>query len=363
MAVGMESNSLKTVAFIGSAGIPNCYGGFESFLESIAPVIVRKGFRVVVSCDGSRYSDQSTRFLGVERVFLHVRANGALSTIHDILAFFRILSVANVIVVLGVSAGPFFLLMRLFASITRKKLLVNVDGIEWRRKKFSKPVRFVLRVFDVLAQISANKIIYDNPALKPYIFSVFHHKSVFIPYSGDHVLRLSTPKVHARPTALTICRIEPENNIELMIQGALCSSIENYTIIGNWGNSDYGAKLQQHFSHEDRLSLLDPIYDPIVIAKYRESCAIYLHGHSVGGTNPSLVEMLFYDCYILCFDCIFNRNTAGQLASYFNDSKSLAYEIDEFLKSPKKHPRTPPKKYTSDFIANQYIEASFNFES
>ncbi|MDP0964761.1 glycosyl transferase, partial [Klebsiella pneumoniae] len=96
-----------------------------------------------------------------------------------------------------------------------------------------------------------------------------------------------------------------------------------YTIVGNWNHSDYARTLRLRHSHEPRLRFLDPIYDPLKLAELRAGCEFYLHGHSVGGTNTSLVEMLFYDCSILCFDVDFHRRTAGGEASYFASAKDL----------------------------------------
>lgn len=129
----------KTIAFIGSAGVPNIYGGFEMFLESCTPGILKSFAKVFVTCDRSKYADRSRNWRGVTRVFVPVGANGASSVLHDLLAFFAVLWRADAIVVLGVSGGIFFPLFRLIASLMGKKLIVNVDGIEWRRAKFPVP--------------------------------------------------------------------------------------------------------------------------------------------------------------------------------------------------------------------------------
>jgi len=344
-------------AFIGSNGIPNKYGGFESFLEAICPEMVKRGYEVIVTCDPSRYSEREPFFEGVHRVFVSIKANGFRSTLHDLVAFFKVFAKSDVIVVLGVSAGPFFLIFRVCCWASGKRLVVNIDGIEWRRTKFSKPIRFVLWVYDLMAQISANTIIYDNRQLLNFIKPAFRSKAMLVAYSADHVIR--NPAVKLVPkTALTICRIEPENNIELLILGALASGIDTYTFIGNWNNSSFGKALKAKYADEPQLQLLDPIYDLDLLVNYREACAFYLHGHSVGGSNPSLIEMLPYGCHILCYDCGFNRETTGVDAKYFSSPEDLARLINLNLDVPHSGDRVIQERYTKKYIADRFIQLS-----
>lgn len=342
-------------AFIGSNGIPNKYGGFESFLEAICPEMVNLGAKVIVTCDANKYLERAPQFEGVDRKFISIRANGFRSTLHDLFAFLAVFSKADVIVVLGVSAGPFFLFFRTLCWVSRKQLVVNIDGIEWRRTKFSKPIRFILWAYDLLAQISANIIIYDNKELLSFVKPIFRSKAILVAYSADHVLRNSEIELKEK-TALTICRIEPENNIELLITGALASDLEKYTIIGNWNNSAYGKTLKEKYADNRMLQLLDPIYDIDKLVDYREACAYYLHGHSVGGSNPSLIEMLPYSCHILCYDCGFNRETAGSDAQYFASPNGLATLINSSLSKPHSNSRIVQERYTKKYIATEFIQ-------
>ena len=133
----VESKQRRHLAIIGSVGIPNRYGGPEAFAESIAPALVAKGYEVTVTCDRSRYTDDlSEIFNGVRRIFIGIGANGATSPLHDLVAFMRVVRRAHYILVLGVSGGLFFPLFRLACVLTGSRLLVNIDGVEWRRSKF-----------------------------------------------------------------------------------------------------------------------------------------------------------------------------------------------------------------------------------
>jgi glycosyltransferase involved in cell wall biosynthesis len=218
-------------------------------------------------------------------------------------------------------------------------------------------VRLILRIYDALAQMAAHQIIIDSPALASYVLPVFRKKMHYVAYSGDHVPPKSGEKIEGPKYGLTICRIEPENNLETTIAGFLKSNLPRYIIIGNWNHSAFSRALREKYAGEPRLQFLDPIYDQSLIARYRENCTIYFHGHSVGGTNPSLVEMLFYACPILCFDCSFNRHTAGKNAKYFSSAENLASVVNETLaeEPAPRHPETLVQ-YTKKRIAEQYIE-------
>lgn len=346
------------IAFIGTAGVPNCYGGFESFLEFCGPVIARQVKSVTVTCDASLYTDQQPQFQGMHRIFLPVRANGAMSVLHDLLAFFAVFRRSTHIIVLGVSGGAWFPVFRLLCDLFGKRLLVNVDGVEWRRTKFSPTKRLLLRCFDAMAQLCAHVVIYDNAALRDYLWRFALPKAVQIGYSGDHAKRLPELEGNREPgTALTICRIEPENNVDLMIEGVLRSKLLKYTIVGNWSHSSYGCGLKDRYANNERLELLDPIYDLQRLTELREKCDSYLHGHSVGGTNPSLIEMLFYDCKIFCFDVPFHHETAGSSAQYFRDADDLAVLLDTAPVADPVERQVRRSAYSSQQIAAQYISA------
>lgn len=340
------------IAFIGAAGLPNRYGGFESFLEACAPLLA-KGHVVTVTCDAAKYPDLAPEWQGVRRVFLKVPANGAASVLHDVVAFARVVGRADAIVVLGVSAGVAFPIMRLICALLGRRLVVNVDGVEWRRAKFGRARRAFLRISDSMAQIFAHKVVVDSAALLPFLTTAGRRKATCIAYSGDQVIRLPWPD--ARDRLLTICRIEPENNCHLLLEAVAGSDCAlHYDFIGNWDASDYGRALRRHYADHPRITLHDPVYDEQVVARHRERCAIYLHGHSVGGTNPSLVEMLFYDCRIVAFDCPFNRETAGDAARYFDDVPALIRQLadSEGLGLDRTAIR---ERYTRANIANRYL--------
>lgn len=352
-----DNNDLK-IAFIGAVGLPNRYGGFEAFLEHCAPVVARNCGSVIVTCDASVYADKAQNFEGVKRIFIPLKANGAMSVFHDLFAFFSVFFQATHIVVLGVSGGLWFPFLRFIADLFGKKILVNVDGVEWQRGKYGGVKRAFLWFSDRLSQIFAHRVIYDNAALRSYVVGWASSKATMIPYPGDYVLKSAIAR-KADWSALTICRIEPENNIEMLLMGALESPVECYTFVGNWGASEYGRALRKKYSTFSKLDLRDPIYDPSELAALRDSCSVYIHGHSVGGTNPSLVEMLFYDCAILCFDVPYHRETTLGNAAFFADKEDLSRLLanSDRLGNLSHDREALRRMYTRDSIASAYISA------
>lgn len=344
----MSKQAVPRIAFIGSVGIPNRYGGFEAFLEHTCPSMLNGAESVTVTCAESMYPGERGPYEGVDRVFIPCEANGVWSIFHDLLAFMAVVHRSSHIVVLGVSGGLWFPLFRCICLLTGKRLLVNVDGVEWKRGKFSHWKRAFLWCLDYMAQRFSHTIIIDNASLQ----ARFPTKAVVIAYPGDHVLRVGAEK--QRNAALTVCRIEPENNIELLILGVLGSRSHSYVFIGNWENSEYGRGLRRKYSGNTRLRLLDPIYDQTELAHYREECSSYVHGHSVGGTNPSLVEMVYYDCHIYCFDVSYHHTTVGAHARYFRSAKQLSALLDLEAAAPESRDDLRVQ-YSRERISRQYL--------
>ena len=347
-----------SISFVGAVGLPNRYGGFEAFLEHCAPVMARKGALITVTCDAKVYPDRRPDYSGVRRVFINVPANGVWSILHDFLAFFSVIGFSKYVVFLGVSGGIWFPLFRGVADLLGVKLLVNVDGVEWQRAKYRGFRKKFLWFSDRVAQFFSHKVVYDNAALREYVSSRSRARAVMIAYPGDYVMRVDGV-VRQAYTALTVCRIEPENNIEMLILGALQSSVDQYVLVGNWEASVYGRELRERYRCESRLVMLDPVYEPMELARLREGCSVYIHGHSVGGTNPSLVEMLFYDCRILCFDVPYHRETTWGYAEFFSSPEELGSLLSARSSGcvdldARKRLR---QVYTREAISRMYIDA------
>lgn len=324
------------IALIGTDGIPARYGGFETFVEQVAPQLVTLGHQVMVVGSSIGRSGLPPVVPGVRVVNLPLRANGASSVLYDLVSFFCVVWWADAVVLLGVSAGLF---TPLFCFLARgSRLVINVDGLESRRQKWAGLKGKFLALSEKLAVRFATRVVSDNKAIADLLAQRYGRESSVIAYGGDHVLKLPLDEAAARlfcafgllpgSYAFTVARIEPENNIGLMIEGFLASRQPLYVIVGNFKQTEYGRGLQQRYAGETRVRLVDSNYDPALLASLRGLCAVYLHGHSVGGTNPSLVEMLPYGCPILAWDCSFNRHTLQGSGWYFGSASSLSEMLD-----------------------------------
>lgn len=320
------------VAIIGSDGLPARYGGFETFVEQVVPHIIAAGHEVMVvgSAVGRQVSDTPRR-LGLQVVNLPIRANGTSSVAFDVWSFARVACWADAVLVLGVSAGIF---VPFFRRLTRQsRLVVNVDGLESSRSKWAGARGRFLAFSEAAAVRSATRLVADNAGIAEILRARFNRDSAVIAYGADHVQPrpddasckpvLSEFGLEADGYALTVARIEPENHIGLMIEAMLASPLRRYAIVGNFGHGGYGRELRNRFNSEPRLCLIESVYDPHVLACLRSRCAIYLHGHSVGGTNPSLVEILPYVRPVAAWRCSFNRATLRRSGAYFETSEEL----------------------------------------
>ena len=323
---------IKIVPLVGTVGVPARYGGFETLAEQLCCQISADDVQFVVYCERHSYhaTERTENFNGHQRVFLPLKANGVSSLFYDALALldavFR--RRASEIFIFGYSGAWILPLLKLVRP--RINYIVNVDGMEWRRDKFSGPTKLLLKALEWCAARAASVVIADNSALAELFRDRYKFEPVVIAYGGDHTLvreesfcQPALVEDAAPGHYLAIARIEPENNSEMIIQG--CISVgAPLVFIGNWMANNYGRKLRAKYGDAPDIQLLDPIYDQTDLASWRAGAVGYIHGHSVGGTNPSLVEALFHTNQVASFDCSFNRATMSGTGDYFSDADSLA---------------------------------------
>ncbi|MBV7405697.1 DUF1972 domain-containing protein [Enterobacter sp. ENT03] len=314
---------MKSVAVIGTVGIPSCYGGFESLVENLT-LNKSDDIKYTVFCSSKAYKSKKRKHNGAHLIYLPLSANGVSSIFYDIISLIVcILKRPDAVLILGVSGCIF---LPIFRFLSRSKIITNIDGLEWKREKWSLWQRKFLKFSESMAVKYSDIIISDNQAITDYVLSEYKVESKTIAYGGDHAIRNidernEKPYVD-EPYSLGLCRIEPENNISLILNAF--SQIENKLIfVGNWQSSDYGKQLREKYSSYSNIELLDPIYDLDKLYFLRKNCSFYIHGHSAGGTNPSLVEMMHFKHPIFAFDCNFNRFSTDNKAFYFKSSDEL----------------------------------------
>ena len=263
---------------------------------------------------------------GASIKLIPLKANGFQSIIYDFVSMLHAsFNRADYILVLGVSGGIFFPIFRLFKS----KIILNPDGAEWKRTKFNRFVKMFLKLSEKIAVKFSDKVITDNKIMSKDILHSYDVHSSVIEYGGDHVRKIpltevtaSSYKIKSNNYAFKVCRIVPENNIEMILE-AFSKTQFKLLLIGNWNNSQFGIDIRQKYNNNNNLLLLDPIYDQEKLDELRSNCRIYVHGHSVGGTNPSLVEAMHLALPCLIYGVNYNIETTESSAEYFLSEKDI----------------------------------------
>lgn len=319
---------MKKVAIIGTVGLPANYGGFETLASQIVKNLSNK-YEFTVYCSSKKYKkhERLKNYLGAKLKFLPLNANGAQSIFYDTLSIIHALFYADVLLVLGVAGAWIFPLVRLF---TDKKIIVSIDGIEWKREKWGILAKMYLWWAEKIAVKYSHIDISDNESIQDYTALRYDSLSRIIEYGGDHVENIeSRNEDHDEFEflkylyAIKVCRIEPENNVHLVLEAFAKMDKWFLVIIGNWSNSEYGRELREKYVGFKNIFLLDPIYDTRKLNLLRSNAFIYIHGHSAGGTNPSLVEAMSHGLPVLAFNVAYNRTTTEGKARYFYDADEL----------------------------------------
>lgn len=353
------------LAIIGTVGLPAQYGGFETLVEQLIPYL-EEDFSVTVYCSSTFYDkkDRKKYYRKTRLRYIPFSANGIGSIPYDILSIVHAAFTADVFLILGVSGAIILPFVKFF---TKKKTYVNIDGIEWKRDKWNKFIKTFLRYSEIFAVESAEGIITDNQVIHDYMKMSYNYDSYLIEYGGDQATIQRPSKVILRefpflkaPYAFSVCRIEPENNIHIILEAMAVQSTLPLVLVGNWNKSLYGEKLREQYNSFKHLHLLDPIYEPIKLNTLRSNCYIYLHGHSAGGTNPSLVEAMNLSLPIIAFDVIYNRETTENEALYFsdvNDLETIIVDLNEELleRLSLRMKAIAQRRYTWKVIADKYL--------
>lgn len=316
------------VAVIGTVGVPSNYGGFETLVENIIGDNCSDGIDYIIYCSSSNYKKKQSFYKGARLIYVPLKANGMQSTLYDVYSMLHAIFVADVLLILGVSGCLFLPFLRV---VFRKKIIVNIDGLEHRRQKWGKFTKWFLKTSEAFAVRFSDVIVADNKAIQTYVEQEYTKPSVLIEYGGDHVI-CDTLKIEDNVLleynlkksdySFSVCRIEPENNIHLIL-GAFSKSKHVLVIVGNWEKSEYGKNLLIQYAPYSNIKMINPIYQLEILNVLRSNAGFYIHGHSAGGTNPSLVEAMYFGRPIFAYDVIYNIETTENKANYFKTESDL----------------------------------------
>lgn len=322
----------KTVNILGIRGLPAAHGGFETFAGELAPYLRDRGWRVNVYCqlepdaNGVTPADYEDDWEGIHRI--HLSANSASSR-GSIVFDWRCIKHAaegpGVNLVLGYNTAIFSLWLRMRG----RAVIMNMDGIEWKRAKWSLPIKAWFYLNEFVGANVATVPIADHPEIASHLRRHSCKRAVVIPYGAHRIDGASSAAVTAmglvpKEYAVSIARIEPENSILEVVQAFSGQPRRiKLVVLGNFvpGNAYHDA-----VRAAASVDVVFPgaIYDKEAVSALRFHALAYLHGHQVGGTNPSLVEALGAGNAVIAHDNRFNRWVAGDGQRFFSDEAQLS---------------------------------------
>jgi glycosyltransferase involved in cell wall biosynthesis len=315
------------IAILGSRGIPNRYGGYEAFAGEFSVLMAAKGHEVAVF-NSSLHPYTLNNFKGVEIIRCYDPENKlgtAGQFIYDLNCVIKCRRRDfDIILQLGYTSSSVW--GKLLPS--KAVIITNMDGLEWKRSKYSAPVKKFLQRAEKWAVKTSDVCLADNPAIQSYLDKKYNIKSSFIPYGARQI---NTPDINllnhyglkAGTYNLAIARFEPENNIETVIQGHLESQTSApLLIVGSFANK-YGMQLNRKYA-AGNIIFTGGIYDSEKLNALRFFSNIYFHGHSVGGTNPSLLEAMAASALVCAHDNVFNREVLNDEGFYFKNKYDVA---------------------------------------
>ena len=323
------------IGIIGTRGIPNHHGGFEQFAEYLSQGLVENGHEVAVY--NSHNHPHQAKYLNDVEIIHCYDPEYLIGSMGQFIYDFNCVMDArkrnfDILLILGYTSSSIW--GRLFP---RNSIIVtNMDGLEWKRTKYAPIVQKYLLYAESLAVKYSDFHIADSEVIRDYLEKKYKIKTKYISYGAelpqaeDESL-LSLYGVIKGDYFLLMARMEPENNIERILEG-ICSpgQMRKILVIGNTANS-YGKKMIAKFGHDERVVFLGGIYDSVKLHTLKRYGRLYFHGHTVGGTNPSLLEAMASGVFICAHDNPFNRAVLKENAAYFTSADDVANMAKTFL--------------------------------
>ena len=328
-------NGLR-IAIIGSRGIPAGYGGFETFAQELAPRLVARGHAVTVYCRRGYTGDEELdEYEGVELVHTPALRSRTLEQLsHEFTSIVdSIRRGFQLYYFLGYRGAPFYVPIR----ASKRVVVINTDGLEWKRRKWNRLGRLYLRTAEwIAARVAADELVSDAQAIADYFRSAHGKDSTYLT-NGAYILEpadlqnevLERYGVKRGDYYLVACRIEPENNVDLIVREFIASGSERELIIA--GGMNYETPFWKELmalAEGSRVRFLGPVYGPMLIESLHLGAYGYLHGHEVGGTNPALLKAMGCGNLAIALDTAFNSENLADTGRYWTkEPGALADQI------------------------------------
>ena len=317
------------IAILGTRGIPNNYGGFEQCAEFLSLGLARNGHTVTVySPSFHPYKKDNYKGIRIIRKLSPQKLIGvsASNFIYDYLCFKDATSNDfDIILELGLITSALSIVL---CNHKGKIIVTNLDGLEWKRTKWNPLIQKITKKLEKYGVKHSDYLIADNIGIQDYIKNEYNRESKFIAYGATDIFPpdntcLFDYGINSLNYFLTIARLEPENNLEMMFDAYILSNNKTpYYVVGNH-STNYGSFLKDKYRNKG-IVFLGGIFNKNDLDNIRYYSKLYLHGHSVGGTNPSLLEAMSAKTLILAHDNIFNRSVLEGNTFYFSNRKQLS---------------------------------------
>lgn len=324
-------------ALIGTRGVPARYGGFETAVEEVGRRLVDKGHEVVVFCREVPGADDGDTYLGMQRVTLPALHRKTLETLsHTALSVLHpTLRSVDAAIVFNAANSPFLPVLR----ARRIPVATHVDGLEWKRSKWGPVGRQYYRVAETLAVNFSDALISDAQGIADYYTEEFGVPTWLIPY-GAPILenpghdRLAEMDLEPRGYHLVVARFERENHVLEAVRGYVRSGATRpLVVVGSAPYADeYTEEIQQ--AADERVRLVGGVWDQTLLDQLYANCLTYIHGHSVGGTNPSLLRAAGAAAPVIAYDVSFNREVVRDAGRFFDTDAALARHLDDAEADP-----------------------------
>jgi len=319
------------IAIIGTRGIPNHYGGFEQFAEYLAQGLVKRGFEAIVY-NSHNHPYQEKEWNGVQIVHCfdpEVKVGTAGQFIYDLNCIVDVRKRnCDIILQLGYTSSS------IWRRFLPKDCIIttNMDGLEWKRTKYSASVKRFLKYAEGLAIKYSDHLISDSVGIQDYLMENYNAKSTYIAYGAT---LFENPQVDAlKPYSvipyeydMLIARLEPENSIEIILNGVVKANVNRPFLVIGKHETAYGNYLKDKFSACSNIQFIGGIYNIEVLNNLRYYSNLYFHGHTVGGTNPSLLEAMASRTLICANNNPFNASILGDDAIYFENEEEVAQHL------------------------------------
>lgn len=350
------------IAILGTRGVPNYYGGFEQFAEFFSVYLVEKGHEVYVY-NSHNHPFQEKTFHGVNIIHKNDPEH-KLGTFGQFIYDYNCILDSrkrefDIILQLGYTSNSvwYFLLPK------KPIIITNMDGLEWKRTKYSKPVQQFLKFAERLAATSSDFLISDSIGIQTFLQKRYLKESTYIAY-GAHAFTspnaaiLKEYNLEKETYNMIMARFEPENNLEMVLDGVAMNEDKMPILVIGKHNTKYGEYLKSKYKSHSNICFLGGIYNLEHLNNLRYFSNLYFHGHSVGGTNPSLLEAMASRALITAHENDFNKGILKDNGYYFSNSE----EVKIILNTIKKNDNLHLVQNNFDAIVNEYNWDKINGE-